>query len=109
MRWRGANEAWVVNHVSDSISVVDLSLGAVVRTLATHDEPCDVVFAGGEIRNYRDMLRADKAKLARLNALLRERGVLKGENKCYLSVMLDERDVSQTIDAWADAIKAMAA
>ena len=69
----------------------------------------DVVFRSGEVRNYRDMLRADKAKLARLNALLRERGVLKGENKCYLSVMLDDRDVSQTIDAWEDAIKALTA
>jgi hypothetical protein len=55
------------------------------------------------------MLGADKAKLARLNTLLRERGVLKGENKCYLSVMLDERDISQTIDAWEDAIKALIA
>jgi DNA-binding beta-propeller fold protein YncE len=46
VRARTDGEAWVVNHVSDSISVVDLALGHVVATLATDDEPCDVVFAG---------------------------------------------------------------
>jgi len=45
VRARSANEAWVVNHVSDSISIVDLASGHVVATLATDDEPCDVVFA----------------------------------------------------------------
>ena len=41
------NEAWVVNHISDSISIVDLSGGYVTRTLQTDDEPADVVFAQG--------------------------------------------------------------
>ena len=45
VRARTATEAWVVNHVSDSISIVDLASGHVVATLATDDEPCDVVFA----------------------------------------------------------------
>src|SRR5207245_6836394 len=40
-------EAWVVNHLSDSISIVDLNLGTTVRTLPVGDEPTDVVFAGG--------------------------------------------------------------
>jgi DNA-binding beta-propeller fold protein YncE len=47
VRFRSSNEVWVVNHVSDSVSIVDLTLGAVVRTLDTSDEPCDVVFANG--------------------------------------------------------------
>ncbi len=38
------NEVWVVNQVSDSVSIVNLTLGAVVRTLRTADEPADVVF-----------------------------------------------------------------
>ena len=38
-------QAWVVNHPSDSISIVDLTLGATIRTLAVGDEPTDVVFA----------------------------------------------------------------
>ena len=45
-------EAWVVNHVSDTVSVVDLVLGQVVATLVTDDEPCDVVFAGNPARAF---------------------------------------------------------
>lgn len=46
VRARSNNEAWVVNEVSDSVSIVDLSNGIVVATLATPDEPADVIFAG---------------------------------------------------------------
>lgn len=46
VRARTDTEAWVVNHVSDSISIVDLTSGRVIRTLFTGDEPADVVFAG---------------------------------------------------------------
>ncbi len=50
--WRRASdgEVWVVNHLSDSVSVVELSSAAaaarVVRTLLVGDEPRDIVFAG---------------------------------------------------------------
>ncbi|MEM8609760.1 MAG: hypothetical protein AAGF92_21865 [Myxococcota bacterium] len=45
---RNDGEAWVVNHLSDSISIVDLlsSPPRVVRTLLVGDEPRDIVFAG---------------------------------------------------------------
>ena len=45
---RTNDEVWVVNHLSDSVSVVDLSLSParVVRTLLVGDEPKDIVFAG---------------------------------------------------------------
>ena len=45
---RGNGEAWVVNHLSDSISIVDLAATTphVVRTLLVGDEPRDIVFAG---------------------------------------------------------------
>ena len=46
---RGTSEAWVVNHLSDSVSVVDISdprQPRVVRTLLVGDEPRDIVFAG---------------------------------------------------------------
>src|SRR5438128_5079137 len=45
---RSATEVWVVNHLSDSISIVDLSGPAprVTRTLLVGDEPRDIVFAG---------------------------------------------------------------
>ena len=46
--WRSDTEAWVVNHLSDSVSIVDLGVTPprVVRTLLVGDEPRDVVFAG---------------------------------------------------------------
>jgi DNA-binding beta-propeller fold protein YncE len=47
VRARTETEYWVVNQLSDSISVVDLSVGLVVRTLSVGDEPTDVVFAAG--------------------------------------------------------------
>jgi DNA-binding beta-propeller fold protein YncE len=46
---RSDTEVWVVNHLSDSVSVVDLRPGhvpRVVRTLLVGDEPRDIVFAG---------------------------------------------------------------
>lgn len=45
---RNNSEAWVVNHLSDNVSIVDLSLSPprVVRTLLVGDEPRDIVFAG---------------------------------------------------------------
>jgi DNA-binding beta-propeller fold protein YncE len=45
---RTATEVWVVNHLSDSVSVVDVSATPprVVRTLLVGDEPRDIVFAG---------------------------------------------------------------
>ncbi|HEX9942526.1 MAG TPA: hypothetical protein VGG03_10945 [Thermoanaerobaculia bacterium] len=51
---RSDNEVWVVNHLSDSVSVVELTQGGhsgrVVGTLLVGDEPRDIVFAGAERR-----------------------------------------------------------
>ncbi|HKQ48150.1 MAG TPA: hypothetical protein VJZ71_08790 [Phycisphaerae bacterium] len=46
VRARTSTEAWVVNHISDSISIVDLATMRVVFTIRTDDEPADVVFVG---------------------------------------------------------------
>ncbi|MCG8590296.1 MAG: hypothetical protein MJE66_13475 [Proteobacteria bacterium] len=45
---RTNDEVWVVNHLSDSVSIVDVSAfpPRVVRTLLVGDEPRDIVFAG---------------------------------------------------------------
>jgi YVTN family beta-propeller protein len=45
---RSNTEVWVVNHLSDSVSVVDVGASPprVVRTLLVGDEPRDIVFAG---------------------------------------------------------------
>ena len=47
----GRVEAWVVNHLSDSVSIVevdptDVTRSHVTRTLLVGDEPRDIVFAG---------------------------------------------------------------
>ena len=49
---RSQNEVWVVNHVSDSVSVVDVSRGIVVDTVRVRDEPGDIVFAGDPQRAF---------------------------------------------------------
>lgn len=46
---RSESEVWVVNHLSDSVSIVDVSdieAPRVRRTLLVGDEPRDIVFAG---------------------------------------------------------------
>jgi YVTN family beta-propeller protein len=43
---RNNREAWVVNWLSDSVSVVDLATGNVTRTIDVGDEPTDILFAG---------------------------------------------------------------
>ncbi len=50
---RSANEVWVVNHLSDSVSIVDVSNPSrpkISRTLLVGDEPRDIVFAGPQKR-----------------------------------------------------------
>jgi YVTN family beta-propeller protein len=46
---RTNDEVWVVNHLSDSVSIIDVTNPAaarVVRTLLVGDEPRDIVFGG---------------------------------------------------------------
>lgn len=57
------NTAWVVNHVSDDVSVVDLTANHVVATLRVGDEPNDVLFAGTPTRAYVSVSREDVIKV----------------------------------------------
>ena len=65
----------------------------------------DVVFAAGNIRDHRDTLRGDAEMLKRFNSLLRERGILKGHSKYYVSLAHTREDVQQTIEAWTSALE----
>jgi glutamate-1-semialdehyde 2,1-aminomutase len=67
----------------------------------------DVVYAEGEVRDYRATLRADRETQAQVNRHLRAGGVLKGESKFYLSTAHEARDVEQTLDAFARALAAL--
>src|SRR5882762_3360086 len=52
VRWRTSNEVWVVNYISDSVSIVDAAAQRLVATLNTLDTPADVVFAGSPQRAF---------------------------------------------------------
>ncbi len=55
VRARTNDEVWVVNSISDSVSVVDLTTGNVRATITVGDEPGDVVFAGTPERAFVSM------------------------------------------------------
>jgi DNA-binding beta-propeller fold protein YncE len=87
---RTSDEAWVVNQVSDSISIVSVASGVVVDTLHVGDEPADVVFAGGGNLAFVSVSRSNEVRV--FNALDRTevaRISLEGENPRALAVSPD--------------------
>src|SRR5437773_6055744 len=60
---RGNSEAWVVNNLSDDVSVVDLATMHTTATLRVGDEPSDVVFAGTPARAYVSVSQEDAVKV----------------------------------------------
>jgi YVTN family beta-propeller protein len=89
---RTDDEAWVVNELSDSVSVVSISQGIVTDTIYVKDEPADVVFAGGlafisvsgnnEVRVFDATTHADKGTIPLL-----------GQRPRALAVSVDGRKV----------------
>ncbi len=67
----------------------------------------DVVYTDKQVINYRDVLNSDHDKVARFNKVLRSRGILKSAHKTYISLALTEDDLAQTVDAIAEAAKAL--
>jgi glutamate-1-semialdehyde 2,1-aminomutase len=67
----------------------------------------DAVFSNTRVRNYRDQISGDAAVSKRFNALVRERGVFKSDNKIYVSLAHDEADIAQAIDAFRGAAMAL--
>ena len=65
VRARTETDAWVVNQISDSVSVVDLVTMRVVRTINVGDEPADVIFAGSTQRAFVSL--AQPSQLAVIN------------------------------------------
>jgi YVTN family beta-propeller protein len=60
---RTSDEVWVVNQVSDSISVVSVSQRIVTDTIYVEDEPADVVFAGSPQRAYVSVSRFNQVQV----------------------------------------------
>jgi glutamate-1-semialdehyde 2,1-aminomutase len=69
----------------------------------------DVVFSPEPVRDYRTTLAGDADLMRRFNALVRERGILKGESKYFISLAHTPEDIAFTIDAWKSAIKELSA
>jgi glutamate-1-semialdehyde 2,1-aminomutase len=63
----------------------------------------DVVFTDREVLDYRSSL-GDEVTMKRCNAILRKRGVLKGESKYYISLAHTAEDVGFTLDAFAASL-----
>jgi glutamate-1-semialdehyde 2,1-aminomutase len=67
----------------------------------------DAVFSGARVRNYRDSISGDAALSRRFNAMVRERGVFKSDNKIYVSLAHDTADIALAITAFQDAARAL--
>ncbi len=70
VRQRTPDEVWVVNHLSDNVSIVNLATGNVRATLPVGDEPTDVVFAGDDGRAFVCVSQEDAVKIYEPDDLL---------------------------------------
>lgn len=80
----------------------------IPATVVGEDPLFDVVFADGDISDYRGTSRGNAETMKRLNALLLERGILKGESKYYISLAHTPADVDKTLSAMAASIDDLA-
>jgi len=67
----------------------------------------DVIFATGEVTDYRATLRADAAMGRRFNAAVRAHGVLKSDGKCYVGLCHTEADVADALGAFRAGVGAV--
>ncbi|MBL0035117.1 MAG: hypothetical protein IPP26_04965 [Flavobacteriales bacterium] len=91
VRVRSNTEAWVVDQVSDAISIVDLSTNTVVRSLATENEPADVVFAGSPQKAFVSCAERESIQIFDPSNLSAAPGevLLKGEQPRAMAVSPD--------------------
>lgn len=92
----------------DGLSALIAEAGIPAQVLG---EPVmfDVVYAAGDLRDYRALARQDSAMQKHVNAVLRSRGILKGDGKYYLSTAHTAADVAQTLDAFRAALASLPA
>jgi YVTN family beta-propeller protein len=63
VRYRTTNEVWVVNHISSSVSVVDIAKRHVIATLNTLLGPADVAFGGSPTRAFITCAKANAVQV----------------------------------------------
>ncbi len=85
---RTNDEVWVVNQVSDSISVVSVSQGIITDTIYVKDEPADVVFVGN--RAFVSVSRNNAVRVYDVTTHAQVASIpVKGENPRALAVSPD--------------------
>lgn len=82
-----------------------LSAAGIAHQIVGDPTLFDVVFSGERTIDYRGVHKGDGAMSAKMASLLRGRGVLKSDTKCYICHALDDRDLEHTNDAIAAASK----
>lgn len=68
----------------------------------------DVLFATGEVSDYRATLRADADRSKRFNDAVRANGVLKSDGKSYVGLCHTEADVEIVLAAFRAGVRAVA-
>ena len=76
----------------------------VAVQMCGEDQIFDVYFTDRSVFNYRDSLSADGGMMSRFNAGLLERGILKGNQKFYPSMVHTQEDVEKTIQAFEEVV-----
>jgi len=66
----------------------------------------DVMYAEGDLYDYRAVMRNDAAMQKRINTRLRASGILKGDSKFYVSLAHDDADIEKTLKAFEAAVAA---
>ena len=69
----------------------------------------DIVVTEGPVRNYREWFAGDRAKEARIGAIMREHGVLKPAGKVYVHLALSDEDLDRVDSALQATAEALAA
>jgi glutamate-1-semialdehyde 2,1-aminomutase len=92
----------------DGLSALIAEAGIPAQVLG---EPVmfDVVYAEGDLRDYRALARQDSAMQKHVNTVMRSRGILKGDGKYYLSTAHTADDVAQTLEAFRAALASLPA
>jgi glutamate-1-semialdehyde 2,1-aminomutase len=66
----------------------------------------DIVYAAGDLHDYRAVLRSNVEMQRRFNRRMRAGGILKGESKFYVSLAHDAADVRHALGAVGAAVEA---
>ncbi len=103
---------WVVNHLSDSVSVVDVSAAVpqVIQTLWVGDEPRDIVFAGTN-RQRAFVTTAHRGQNSPVDPALNTPGIGRADVWVFDSTALDDTpggNVEQIITLFGDRPRPLA-